>query len=158
MMTQRERRKIARRNAFRYQSYREEVRRYRADYLSTLRSPRTDAMPGSSSAGSHSSPTEYYGIRLADMPESLRQKWKWVKAIEDAWSECLNEDAGDRHGLAFLLEKNFRLTGETSDDDHNSEVRETIMKESGISLATFYNRLEVVTDILVYHAAKRGLL
>ena len=92
------------------------------------------------------------------MPESLRQKWKWVKAIEDAWSECLNEDAGDRHGLAFLLEKNFRLTGETSDDDHNSEVRETIMKESGISLATFYNRLEVVTDILVYHAAKRGLL
>ena len=156
-MTPRERRQIAMRHAFRYQAYKREVREYREKALA-MRGQRIDAVPGSTSAGSHTDPTQQAAIRLADMPESLQTKAKWVKVVNDAWADCATEDGRDAHGLAFLLERNFRLTGEETGKDQNVAVREEIMREAHISMATFYNRLETVADILVYHAAKRGLL
>lgn len=156
-MTPRERRQIAMRHAFRYQAYKREVGEYRSKALA-IRGQRIDAVPGSTSAGTHTDPTQQAAIRLADMPESLKVKAKWVKAVNDAWADCLTEDMGDTHGLAFLLEKNFRLTGEETGKDQNTAVREEIMREAHISQTTFYSRLEIVADILVYHAAKRGLL
>ena len=157
-MTARERRRTAQKHAFCYQAYREEVLTYRADALSSLRSPRTDSIPGSTGAGTHSDPTEKAGIRLADMPEHLKTKWKWVKAIEDTWKECKEEDWGEPFGLAYLFEKNFRLTGEVTGKELNAAVREKIIADSDICVKTFYNRLEAITDMLVYHAAKRGLI
>lgn len=156
-MTPRELRQIAMRHAFRYQAYKREVGEYRSRAM-TMRGQRINAVPGSTSAGSHTDPTQQAAIRLADMPESLKAKAKWVKAVNDAWADCLAEDAGDAHGMAFLLERNFRLTGEETGKEQNAVVREEIMREAHISMSTFYNRLETVADILVYHAAKRGLL
>ena len=156
-MTPRERRQTAMRHAFRYQAYKREVREYRAQALA-MRGQRIDAVPGSTSAGSHTDPTQQAAIRLADMPESLQTKAKWVKAVNDAWADCATEDGNDPHGLAFLLERNFRLTGEATGKDKNAAVREEIMREAHISQTTFYSRLETVADILVYHATRRGLL
>lgn len=156
-MTVRERRRIAMSHAFHYQAYRREVQEYRERAMA-MRGQRFDTVPGSTSAGSHTDPTEKAGIKLADMPEHLRQKAQWVKAINDTWADCLAEDYGDQHGLAYLLERNFRLTGEESGKDKNAAVRAGIMSACDISQTTFYNRLEMVTDILVYHAAKRKLL
>ena len=153
-MTQIERRRIAMSHAFRYQAYKREVAEYRENALSTLRSPRTDALPGSTGAGSHSDPTERAGVRLADMPEPLRSRALWVKSVEDAWQECREES----RELAILFERNFRLTGETLGKEHNTEVREQIMEALKISQSTFYERLEDAADILVYHATKRKLL
>lgn len=156
-MTPRERRRIAMRHAFMYQAYKREVQEYRAQALA-MRGQRINAVPGSTSAGSHTDPTQQAGIKLADMPEKLKQKAAWVKTVNDAWADCATEDDGDPHGLAFLLERNFRLTGEATGKDKNAAVREEIMREAHISMATFYNRLENVADILVYHATRRRLL
>lgn len=156
-MTPKDRRHIARSHAFRYQAYRREVREYREKALA-MRGQRIDALPGSTSAGSHTDPTQQAAIRLVDMPDSLQTKAKWVRVVNAAWKDCATEDGGDPHGLAFLLEKNFRLTGEETGKEQNAAVREEIMRESHISMTTFYKRLEAVTDIIVYHAAKRGLL
>lgn len=153
-MTQDNRRRIAMSHAFRYQSYKRELQEYRANALGTLRSPRTDALPGGAGAGSHSDPTQQAGIRLADMPEPLRSRALWVKAIEDTWRECRDES----RELGVLFERNFRLTGETLGKEHNTEVRERIMEALDMSQATFYNRLEDAANILVYHATKRKLL
>jgi hypothetical protein len=117
-----------------------------------------DAVPGATSAGSHTDPTQQAAIRLADMPEVLKEKAAWVKVIDDTWKDCVTEDGGDPHGLAYLMDKNFRLTGEETGEDQNAVVREEIMKTCDISQRTFYSRLTTVADMLVYHATKRGLL
>ena len=94
------------------------------------------------------------GLKLIDMPEHIRQKALWVRAVNDAWRECREDDKQ----LAYLFEHNFRLTGDILGPEHNTAVRARIMEELNISRPTFYNWLEAVADILVYHATKRKLL
>lgn len=151
LMTQRDRRRAAMRHAFRYQPYKDEVTAY-VDSCLALSAPKERI--GGSASGHRSDPTARAGIKLAEMPESIRMKALWIRAVNDAWSECA-EDDGD---LAYLFEKNFRLTGNTLGPEHNTEVRNEIIEHLRISTSTFYERLEAVTDILVYHATKRKLL
>lgn len=156
-MTVRERRRTAMRHAFQYQAYREAVHEYRERAMA-IRGQHIDAVPGSTSAGAHTDPTQQAAIRLVDMPPAIRDKALWVLAVNETWKDCAQEDGRDPHGLAYLFEENFRLTGENRGPDHNAEVRAEIMRVCRISERTFYSRLETVTDILVYHAAKRKLL
>lgn len=151
-MTQHERRRAAMSNAFRYQEYKAAVNAYVDWAMSMGGKQEIGGTPVSS--GHRSDPTARAAIRLVDMPEPIRTKALWVRAVNDAWRECRDDD----EQLAYLFERNFRLTGEILGPEHNTAVRNAIVEELNISTPTFYNWLETVADILVYHAAKRKLL
>ncbi len=143
-------------HAFRYQEYKAEVQAY-IDWAMSQTGKQQLGGTGISS-GHRSDPTARAAIKLVDMPEHIRTKALWVRAVNDAWRECKEDDAGEKYGLAFLFEHNFRLTGDILGPEHNTAVRAYIIEQAGITRPTFYNRLEAVCDILVYHAAKRKLL
>ena len=151
-MTQQDRRRAAMSHAFRYQAYKAEVQAY-IDWALSQTGKQQLGGTGISS-GHRSDPTARAAIKLIDMPEHIRTKALWVRAVNDAWRECAEESKE----LAYLFEHNFRLTGEILGPDHNTAVRMRIMEETGISMRTFYDRLNDVCDILVYHATKRKLL
>lgn len=143
-------------HAFRYQEYKAAVQAYIDSALSQTGKQQLGGTGISS--GHRSDPTARAAIKLVDMPEHIRTKALWVRAVNDAWRECKEDDAGEKYGLAFLFEHNFRLTGDILGPEHNTAVRAFIIEQAGITRPTFYNRLEAVCDILVYHAAKRKLL
>ena len=151
-MTQQDRRRAAMSHAFRYQEYKAEVQAY-IDWAMSQTGKQQLGGTGISS-GHRSDPTARAAIKLVDMPEHIRAKALWVRAVNDAWRECA-EESGE---LAYLFEHNFRLTGETLGPEHNAAVRMGIMEECGISVPTFYKWLEDACDVLVYHATKRKLL
>lgn len=152
-MTQHERRRAAMSHAFRYQEYKAAVNEYVSAILASQGGKQQfGGTPVSS--GHRSDPTAQAAVKLADMPEHIRVKAMWVRAVNDAWRECA-EESGE---LAYLFEHNFRLTGDVLGQEHNATVRAHIMEHLGIQLRTFYERLENVCDILVYYAAKRKLL
>lgn len=151
-MTQQDRRRAAMSHAFRYQEYKAEVQAY-IDWAMSQTGKQQLGGTGISS-GHRSDPTARAAIKLIDMPEHIRTKALWVRAVNDAWQECAEESKE----LAYLFEHNFRLTGDILGPEHNTAVRMRIMEETGISMRTFYDRLNDVCDILVYHATKRKLL
>ena len=151
-MTQQDRRRAAMSHAFRYQEYKAAVQAY--IYWAMSQTGNQQLGGTGISSGHRSDPTARAAIKLVDMPEHIRTKALWVRAVNDAWRECA-EESGE---LAYLFEHNFRLTGEILGPDHNTAVRMRIMEETGISMRTFYDRLNDVCDILVYHATKRKLL
>ena len=151
-MTQQERRRAAMSHAFRYQEYKAAVAQYVDWALSQTGKQQLTGTPVS--GGHRSDPTANSAIKLVDMPEHIRTKALWVRAVNDAWRECAEES----RELAYLFEHNFRLTGDILGPEHNTAVRMRIMEETGISMRTFYDRLNDVCDILVYHATKRKLL
>lgn len=140
-------------HAFRYQAYKAEAAAY-VDSCLALVAPKQQLSGTGVSSGHRSDPTARAAIKLAEMPEPLRTKVLWIRAVNDAWRECLEDDKQ----LAYLFEKNFRLTGDILGPEHNTAVRNAIIEELGISTTTFYAWLENVADILVYHATKRKLL
>lgn len=151
-MTQQDRRRAAMSHAFRYQEYKAAVQAY-IDWA--LGSTGKQQLGGTGiSSGHRSDPTARAAIKLVDMPEHIRTKALWVRAVNDAWRECAEES----RELAYLFERNFRLTGDILGPEHNTAVRVGIMEHTGISMRTFYDRLNEVCDILVYHATKRKLL
>lgn len=139
-------------HAFRYQEYKAAV----AQYIDWAMSQTSKQQLGGTAvtSGHRSDPTARAAIKLADMPEYIRAKALWVRAINDAWRECREESTD----LGLLFERNFRLTGDILGPEHNTAVRMAVMEECGISVRTFYERLEDACDILVYHATKRKLL
>lgn len=151
-MTQQERRRAAMSHAFRYQEYKAAVAQYVDWAMSQTSKQQLAGTPISS--GHRSDPTARAAIRLVDMPENIRTKALWVRAVNDAWKECREESKE----LAFLFEHNFRLTGEILGPEHNTAVRMRIVEGCGISIPTFYKWLEDAADILVYYATKRKLL
>lgn len=151
-MTQQDRRRAAMSHAFRYQEYKATVQAY-VDWALSQTGKQQLGGTGISS-GHRSDPTARAAIKLIDMPEHIRTKALWVRAVNDAWRECAEESKE----LGYLFEHNFRLTGDVLGPEHNTAVRMKIMEETGISMRTFYDRLNDVCDILVYHATKRKLL
>ena len=151
-MTQQDRRRAAMSHAFRYQEYKAAVQAY-IDWAMSQTGKQQLGGTGISS-GHRSDPTARAAIKLVDMPEHIRTKALWVRAVNDAWRECAEESKE----LAYLFEHNFRLTGDVLGPEHNTAVRSHIMEWLGISLRTFYTWLENAADILVYHATKRKLL
>lgn len=104
-----------------------------------------------------SDPTARGGVMLAEFPKRLQKKADWVAVIEDAWAECLAEDNGEPHGLAYLMERNFCLTGAPREKKLNEEAQKRICDECGISKSTFFARLAKITRIVEYHATQKGL-
>lgn len=151
-MTQQDRRRAAMSHAFRYQEYKAEVQAY-IDWAMSQTGKQQLGGTGISS-GHRSDLTARAAIKLVDMPEHIRTKALWVRAVNDAWRECAEES----RDLAYLFEHNFRLTGDILGPEHNTAVRMGIMEYTGISMRTFYDRLNDACDILVYHATKRKLL
>ena len=152
MMSQHERRRAAMSHAFKYQRYKADVAEY-IEWAISQMSPKQQLEGTPVSSGHRSDPTAHAAIRLADMPEHIRVKALWIRAIEAAWKECRVDEE-----LGYLFEKNFRLTGEPLGPEHNTAVRNQIVEALGISTSTFYTRLTEAADVLVYHAAKRKLL
>ena len=151
-MTQHERRRAAMSHAFKYQVYKAGLNAY-VDSCMALTGKQQ--LGGSAvTSGHRSDPTARAAIKLAEMPEPLKTKALWVRAVNDAWRECREDDKQ----LALLFERNFRLTGDILGPEHNTAVRNGIIEELGISVRTFYEWLESAADILVYHATKRKLL
>lgn len=151
-MTQQDRRRAAMSHAFRYQEYKAEVQAY-IDWAMSQTGKQQLGGTGISS-GHRSDPTARAAIKLIDMPEHIRTKALWVRAVNDAWRECAEESKE----LAYLFEHNFRLTGNVLGPEHNAAVRSHVMEMCGISVPTFYKWLEDACEILVYHATKRKLL
>lgn len=151
-MTQQDRRRAAMSHAFKYQAYKAEVQAY-IDWAMSQTGKQQLGGTGISS-GHRSDPTARAAIKLIDMPEHIRTKALWVRAVNDAWRECAEESKE----LAYLFEHNFRLTGDVLGPEHNTAVRTFIMEQIGISMRTFYDKLNDACDILVYHATKRKLL
>lgn len=109
-----------------------------------------------------SDPTARGGIMLADPPKDIRIKVEWVKAIEGAWAELHLEDQAYRRvpsrGKAYVMEKFFCLTRPPRRRELNEETREQLCDECGISVRTFYNWLSQITNTVIHHATRRGLL
>ena len=153
-MTALERQKIAQGNAFQYQAYKDEIDAYR-DSASGRKRGMLDAIV---SGGLPSDPTARAAIAACELPERLQYKELWVDAVDGAWAECLALDGDNKHGLAFLMEHNFHLTGKMLPREKNAENRMWIMRKCNISYSVFYARLSKITDILVYHAARNNLI
>lgn len=151
-MTQQDRRRAAMSHAFKYQAYKAELNAYIDSCMALTGKQQLGGTAVTS--GHRSDPTARAAIKLAEMPEHLRNKALWVRAVNDAWRECREES----RELALLFERNFRLTGDILGPEHNTAVRVAIMEECGISVSTFYKWLENSCDVLVYHATKRKLL
>ena len=152
MMSQHERRRAAMSHAFRYQEYKAAVAQYVDSVLAMCGKAQVRGTPISS--GHRSDPTARAAIKLAEMPEPIRIKELWVRAVNDTWRELRAEDKS----MACLFEKNFHLTGDILGPEHNTAVRNGIVEELDISMRTFYSWLNEVTDVLVYHASRRKLL
>jgi len=105
-----------------------------------------------------SDPTARGGILLADPPEYIRDAVLKTEAVEAAWQEVKELDCGEPFGLAYLMEKNFCLTGNRRSKSANAVVRHKICSDCGIADRTFYSWMGQITDIMIYHATKRGLM
>ena len=150
----REREKLVHCKLYEYRRSREEVDRYQDRALG--RGSRSFEAQIKSNV--HGDPTAKAGIMLAEMPMHIAEKAAWCEVIESAWAECVLEDEGVLHGTAFVLEKNFELSGEGHAKEKNAEYRQKLCEECGISESTYYMRLKNATAIVMYHAARRGLI
>lgn len=146
----REREKIVQSHLYSYQSDKRDVEEYVERALG--RSSRS--FEAQIKSNTHSDPTAKSGLMLAEMPTEIALKSIWCDVIEDAWAECCVE--GD--GSAIILEKNFALKGEGHEKERNAEHRLALCAEFGISESTYYARLKNATLIVMYHAARKGLI
>lgn len=153
-MTQSEKKQIHAR-LFSYKRYRHEVMDYAQRAIRTA--PRIDATSGI--RGSHySDPTAAAGCALADPPKKLREKQGWMKAIESAWLDCIILDGGEKYGRAYMMEKNFSLTGKPHSREKNEDVREQIMQDCNISRSTFFRWLYGITYGVYLYAREQELI
>lgn len=151
------RRRIVQKKLFQYREYCAAIDEYvQCSCGQTMRKNET-GVRGSFRAD----PTARGGIALANPPKSITYMMRWVQAIEDTWRECALEDDADcleGIGLVRLMVDYFCLATEPRPRDENEQARERLCETCGISRSTFYERLNRISDIAVYHAARNGLL
>ena len=153
MTTDRERHVHAR--LFSYAGYKKEIDEF---FETALRQTAKQDDQSGVRGSFRSDPTARGGVMLADPPPRIREAMAWTRAIDDAWSECEMLDGGNPYGLAYLLERNFCLTGGPRPRSQNANARRRICEECGIAERTFYLWLDKVTSIAIYHASHAGLL
>lgn len=148
--------RTARWNMYRYRANKDAVENYFSNVLY-----------GTNDVGVHgiqtsniSDPTARGGIALATLPDDLKEKWEWVKAVDEAWEECKQYDSQNEidFGLAYVMEKQFCLTGEKRPKSKNAVAKLKICRDCHIAERTYYNWLRQITDAVVYYATKRGIL
>lgn len=87
------------------------------------------------------------------MPVGVREMARWVNAIDDARAECLALDEAENqpYGLEFVMRCRLAMDG--------IKVQiPWILEQAHISIATYYLRMRTISDIVTYHATKKGLL
>jgi len=105
-----------------------------------------------------SDPTARGAMLLLDPPEHIRNAVLMVETVEAAWQEVKELDCGEPFGYSYLMEKNFCLTGKQRSRDQNAMMRHKICADCGIAERTFYSWMWQITEIVIYHATKRGLM
>lgn len=101
-----------------------------------------------------SDPTARIACKRADVPSGIQYRREWVAAINDARAECKVVDEHEDFGynLEFVLVSAYSLDGQPA------MTRQEIMKRCNFSTVTYYNRMSMITEIVMHHATKHGLL
>lgn len=146
-MTQKEREREVRRRLYKYASYKRDVLQFTEDILYGTPSHDESGVRGTDI----SDPSGRAGTLLADMPAHLREKQKWIDAIDDAYDELVACDHGNKRGYAYVCNRIYGLDGRKK----RSVIAVSI--ECEISERAMYRRLNIITNIVCYHAAKNGL-
>lgn len=153
-MTVFERTRTVYRHLFRYNKYKERIDEYTDSAM--RRNVKTD---NAGVRGTYrSDPTARGGVMLAQLPKRIAAKVQWCGAIEDTLAECKMEDGNDDYGLAYILREYFCVGTEPRDEDKNAEAITNICNVADISRSTFFRRVSRITDIVLYHAARRKLI
>lgn len=151
-MTQKEREREVRRRLYKYASYRKELKEYVDDILYGTPSHDESGVRGTDI----SDPTGRNGVRLANLPKGLDEKWLWVEAIDDALTEM--RDVDDAHRLVYICKRVYGLDGRRHKRRVNRDMHIKIADEVHLSISALYGRLQTINKIVMYHATLRGLL
>lgn len=110
--------------------------------------------PAACKPSSISDPTAKTAVKRADAPRGMQYNRAWISAITDARAECKVIDEREDYGysLEFVMVNAYGLDGQ------EPMPRKDILAVRNISVATYYNRIGTITEIVMHHAAKRGLL
>lgn len=153
-MTPRDRNRIIHKHLFQYRACKAVL----DDYMQRAFNKTSKVNESGVRAPFISDPTGRGGAALAQLPRKLEEKRRWCKAIEDALAECRLEDGDRDNGLVALLTEYFCLNKPRRQKDQNAEAVEKICAEHGISRSTFFNRMNKVTDIVLYYATRQELI
>ena len=148
-MTQGERERIVRHAMFSYEEYKIAVKDYEGDILYGTRETDITGIHG----GGISDPSAQKGIALIEMEQKVNRMKEWIDVIETGMKELEAMDAGDRIGYKFIA---TRFYGIPTRRIKQGTVRIAI--ECHMSRKTVYNRLQTITNVMVFHATKHGLL
>lgn len=149
-MTQREREQEARRHLYRYAQDRREIEEYEQ---SVFGSPKHDES-GIRGSGI-SDPTARLGVALAEPPQRLEHKRRWIAAIDDALDELRQTDV-DAHGLAYICTRIYGLDGRRHKRRENRDASIKVALDCHLSVRALYYRLGIITNVVIAHAADHG--
>ena len=152
-MNQRDREREIRRRLYEYASYKKDIDEYVDSIINSTPSFDESGVRGTAV----SDPTARAGVALANMPRDLETKQQWVEAIEEALAELQELDGSDTHGYVYICVRVFGMQRRHK-KKKNREVAIKVAMDCNMALSTLYNRLAVVTKIVLFHATKRGLL
>ena len=148
-MTQREREQEVRRRLYHYAAYRREIKEYTDDVLHGTPQHDDSGVRGSGI----SDPAARAGVALADMPPHLRDKQRWVDAIDDALKELQEMDGQDSRGLAYICTQVYGLDGRKRSGKNNVGLKNKVAYDCNLSISAMYYRIGVITTVVMFHAA-----
>jgi len=142
---------------FNYQRSRDLIRQFEED---CLQQTKKENETGISAPGNISNPTLRGAMLLLNPPKHVAMAQRWVKVIDRVWDEFREEDAvsGKEHGISYLFEKAYCLTGEPRAKGDNAKSKVEICEACHIAYRTFYSWLEKCIERTTYYAAKEGLI
>ena len=100
-----------------------------------------------------SDPSAKKAMALTDMPRYLQRKRSWIEAIDDGLEELSRMDNGNKKGLRFIC---TRMYGIPTKNVALGTVRISI--ECNMSRSAIYSRLQTINNVMMFHAAAKGLL
>ncbi len=149
-MTQKDREREVRKRLYQYASAKTEVELFEGDVI--YGAPVFDDS-GVRGTGI-SDPTARKGISLAEIPEELILKAKWVECINDS----LREMRAEYEDLVTVAVKIYGLDGHRHRKRKNRELRFKIADDLNLSMSALYYKQTLINRIVMFHAAARGLL
>lgn len=148
-MTQRERERAVRFHLFNYGDLKQEIANYEKDIIYGSKEVDITGIHGTGI----SDPSAQKGMKLAEKSEQLRINEKWIEAIDDGMKELLRMDKGNERGYLYICK---RMYGIPNRRFRQGTVRIAI--ECGLARSSIYSKLQTITNIMVFHAASKGLL
>ena len=149
-MTQKDREREVRRRLYQYASSRAEVETYEGDIIFGVPVFDESGVRGSGTGD----PTARKGIALAEIPDDIIMKARWIDCINESLLEMKEEDAD----LVTIAVRIFGLDGRRHKRRANRELRFKVANEMNLSTSALYYKQTLITRIVMFHAAARGLL